>query len=107
MRERAFSRFSHETQVLSKVVGIADLVAWQRSKSVFHEIAPTTVKKLLTGSGKAEKETVAQALERYLGLQAYQTDDESDAAAVGIAWLLQKKLLVENHCSASGENEQK
>lgn len=93
MRERAFSRFSHETQALSKVVGIADLVAWQQSESVFHELAPTTVKKLLTGSGKAEKEAVAQALERYLGVQMYQTDDESDAAAVGVAWLLYNNLL--------------
>ncbi len=107
MRERAFSRFPRETQALSKVVGIADLVAWQQSCAAFYEIAPTTVKKLLAGSGKAEKEAVALALECYLGYQMYRTDDESDAAAVGIAWLLQKKLLGENQCFSVGENEQK
>ena len=78
---------------MNKVVGIADLVAWQQSIAIFHEIAPTTVKKLLTGSGKAEKEAVAQALDRYLGAKVYETDDESDAAAVGVAWLLQNNLL--------------
>lgn len=93
VREKAFSRFARETQALNKVVGIADLVAWQQSMAIFHEIAPTTVKKLLTGSGKADKETVAQALDRYLGAQVYKTDDESDAAAVGVAWLLQNNLL--------------
>lgn len=93
VREKAFSRFARETQVLNKVVGIADLVAWQQSMAIFNEIAPTTVKKLLTGSGKAEKVTVAKALERYLDTQVYKTDDESDAAAVGVAWLLQNNLL--------------
>ncbi|MBP3653707.1 MAG: crossover junction endodeoxyribonuclease RuvC [Clostridia bacterium] len=107
VRERAFSRFARETQALNKVVGIADLVAWQKDQAVFCEIAPTTVKKLLTGSGRSEKEAVAGALERYLGFQIYKTDDESDAAAVGVAWLLQEKLLGENRCRNTGEGEQK
>ena len=55
VREKGFSRFPHETQALFKVVGVADLAAWRTSKTEFVEIAPTTVKKLLTGSGKADK----------------------------------------------------
>lgn len=88
MRERAFSRFPHETQALSKVVGIADLVAWQQRRAEYHELAPTTVKKLLTGSGKATKEEVAAALVQYVGEQSYTTDDESDAVAAGVAWMI-------------------
>ena len=61
VREKGFSRFPHETQALFKVVGIADLAAWRQSRTQFEEIAPTTVKKLLTGSGKATKEDVAAA----------------------------------------------
>ena len=61
VREKGFSRFPHETQVLFKVVGIVDLAAWRQCKTQFVEIAPTTVKKLLTGSGKASKEEVAAA----------------------------------------------
>ena len=37
VRERAFSRFPHETQALSKVVGIADLVACQQAKAQYEE----------------------------------------------------------------------
>lgn len=93
VREKGFSRFSHETQALFKVVGVADLVAWKTSRTEFVEIAPTTVKKLLTGSGKATKEEVAAALLRYVGQQQYKTDDESDAVAVGIAWLKSQKSI--------------
>lgn len=61
MRERAFSRFPQETQALFKVVGIADMAVWEHAKQAWEEIAPTTIKKLLTGSGKADKEEVAVA----------------------------------------------
>lgn len=88
VREKGFSRFPHETQALFKVVGVADLVAWRTCRTEFVEIAPTTVKKLLTGSGKASKEEVAAALQEHWGAYEYATDDESDAVAVGIAWLL-------------------
>lgn len=93
VRERAFSRFARETQTLNKVVGIADLAVWDITQSSFSEIAPTTVKKLLTGSGRASKDEVAAALSDYLGEQTYATSDESDAAAVGVAWLIQNDLI--------------
>ena len=62
-------------------------------RTEFYEIAPTTVKKLLTGSGKASKEEVAEALESYVDCQTYESDDESDALAVGIAWLILNKMI--------------
>ena len=61
MREKGFSRFPYETQALFKVVGVADLTAWQKCRAVYEEIAPAAVKKLLVGSGKASKEDVAAA----------------------------------------------
>lgn len=91
VRERAFSRFPHETQALFKVIGIADLIAWQAGNAVYSEIAPTTVKKLLVGSGKATKQEVAASLEAHVGRQEYATDDESDAVAVGVAWIMQQQ----------------
>lgn len=93
VRERAFSRFPHETQALFKVIGIADFVAWQCGQGFFEEIAPTTIKKTLTGSGKASKKEVADSLKNYIEPADFSTDDESDAVAVGIAWLLSRKLL--------------
>ncbi len=93
VREKGFSRFPNETQALFKVVGIADLTAWQYGHREFHEIAPTTVKKAQTGSGKAAKEEVAASLIPYVGNQIYAKDDESDAVAVHVAWLLQNDLI--------------
>ena len=93
VRERGFARFPHETQALSKVAGVADLVAWRQKRAIYFELAPTSIKKLLTGSGKATKEDVASALDRYVGKQCYATDDESDAVAVGVAWLIKTGLL--------------
>ena len=61
VREKGFSRFPHETQALFKVVGVADLTAWQKCRAVYEEIAPAAVKKLLVGTGRASKEEVAAA----------------------------------------------
>lgn len=61
VREKGFSRFPHETQALFKVVGVADLAVWNKHRCAFVECAPSTVKKALTGSGKAGKAEVATA----------------------------------------------
>ncbi|GIQ63669.1 hypothetical protein PACILC2_22370 [Paenibacillus cisolokensis] len=56
-------------------------------------ITPTTVKKTIGGSGSADKADVAAGVRRILGLAAdyrFATDDESDAAAVVLAWLIRE-----------------
>lgn len=73
---------------ISSVVGVMDLLAWHHGKRSWDEIYPVTVKKLLTGNGKAEKQEVAAALSDYLKGVTYKNDDESDAAAVAVAWLI-------------------
>ena len=75
---------------LSKVVGLMDWVAWALYDKEWYSIYPVTVKKLITGNGKAEKSLVAESLKYYIGEQTYKCDDESDAAAVAIAWLIQQ-----------------
>ena len=86
-------RYNTGSQTLFKVVDVSDLAIWKAKRGVFDEIPPATVKKLLTGSGSSTKEVVAKALSRYVGPFQYENDDLSDAVAVGIAWLLQKKIL--------------
>ena len=92
VREKGFSRFPATTQALFKIVGSSDVMAhWHKSEPV-HEIAPTSVKKAITGSGKASKDEVADAVIRILQIEQpnfFATDDESDAAAVGITYLKQ------------------
>lgn len=97
VRERGVSRFNAEVQTLFRVVGIADLCLWKKKKDLYFELPPSTVKKLITGDGRAAKETVAEALASYIGEQTYQTDDESDACAVGIAWFIANGMLEPNH----------
>lgn len=75
---------------LSKVVGLMDWALWSFFGKEWYSIYPMTVKKLITGFGKATKEEVADALEYYVGKQEYKFDDESDAAAVAVAWLIQQ-----------------
>ena len=93
IRERGFSRFPTVTQTLFKVVGICDLVF----KDVeIVEIPPTTVKKTITGSGKADKGDVEKNVRKALGLSKttkFATDDESDAAAVCLAYLIRGGLI--------------
>lgn len=77
---------------VAKVVGLMD---YMLGDTEWYEIYPVTIKKIVAGSGKAEKSEVAIALEKYIGKQEYKCDDESDAAAVAIAWLVQQGQIKE------------
>ena len=72
---------------ISEVVGIIDYEAWKERKE-FDEIYPVTIKKTIAGSGKADKTQVANALKKYVGDLSYKNDDESDATAVAVAFLI-------------------
>lgn len=93
VREKGFFKFAAETQVLCKVIGVTDLYAWAHGGLEFEELAPLAVKRLVTGNAKATKEDVAKCLEAYVGKLDYKCDDESDAVAVGVAWLIQHQYI--------------
>lgn len=65
--------------------GIIYLLAAQRKISI-RDFPPTTVKKQLTGSGKADKEEIIQVVENLMQKQGLtvKTNHESDAIAIGI-----------------------
>lgn len=86
-------RSSRVIEVLHKVVGVSDLYAWGLGGREFEEIHPKTIKKLVANDQLAEKEEVAAALVQFVGEREYVCDDESDAVAVGVAWLLQQELI--------------
>lgn len=86
-------RNSRVIEVLHKVVGIADLYAWGLGGRIFEEVHPKTVKKLVANDQLAEKDVVAAALTQFVGEREYECDDESDAVAVGIAWLLREEMI--------------
>lgn len=98
VREKGFSRFAMTTQTLFRVVGVSDLMVFDLvGIKDIAEITPTSVKKFITGDGKASKDDVEQGVRKYLVDRQktfkFATDDESDAVAVGISHMIQKGLF--------------
>jgi crossover junction endodeoxyribonuclease RuvC len=96
IREKGFSRFAATTQALFKVVGVSDVVL--RDYTIV-ELSPTTIKKTITGSGKAEKIVVEYGVRELLNLDAsylFISDDASDACAVILTYLIEKGLIDDN-----------
>lgn len=92
-REKAFNARASQTEIgIYKVVGVMDWLLYRLCQE-WKEFYPVTVKKCITGSGKATKEDVAKMLPIWLPDVKYGTDDESDAAAVAISFLVQNGVL--------------
>ena len=93
LRKSGTSASGKVLSILNRVVGVSDLYAWAFGQRQFQEIEAVTVKKKITNDASAEKNEVAEALEQFVGKQEYACDDESDAVAVGIAWLMKRGLI--------------
>ena len=87
VREKGFTRFNKVTQALYKAVGLVDYILYLHKIPNCKELPPTTIKKIVTGSGKASKEEVEKAIRKYIKQSDYEfkTNDESDAVAVAIS----------------------
>lgn len=62
------------------------------------ELTPSAVKKAATGKGNAAKDEVEADVRKRLGLGddfSFKSDDESDAIAVGLAYLIKKGVIAE------------
>jgi len=90
VRERGFSRFNASTQALFKAAGVYEYSIFEAIQTTgklivqADDIAPTTIKKMLTGSGVASKDDVAEAVAEF---GPYRNNDESDAVALGVAFI--------------------
>lgn len=59
-------------------------------------ISQSKVKKLVVGKGKAEKAEVEDAVRRWTGYKGeFACDDESDAVAISLAYLIEKGVISE------------
>jgi crossover junction endodeoxyribonuclease RuvC len=57
-------------------------------------ISQSAVKKAVVGTGKAEKHEVAEAVRKWTGYKGeFEVDDCSDAAAIGLSYLIQNKVI--------------
>lgn len=93
IRERVFIGHFADADRLLRVAGAADMTLWQISQQTFQEYAVTSIKKAVTGNGRASKEEVAAALPQFVGDWQYKTDDESDAVAVGLTFLIKEGYI--------------
>lgn len=74
---------------------------WQTRRKQFHEIPPTIVKKMIAGKGNASKAEVAVGLARFIGERWFDSDDQSDAVAVGITWIQLNKDCEVKHAEST------
>jgi len=79
--EAGFSRHYKSTRILSKVAGVAEYVFYDK-KQYFYP--PSTVKKAVTGSGRASKEELKEVVEKKYPNIALKNLDISDAISVGL-----------------------
>lgn len=90
--ESGFTRFNRATQVLYRVHG---LIEFMFSEAEYFSYAPTSVKKTITGNGRATKEEVCEKILSLYKNIKFKNDDESDAFAVGICHFIKNKTISE------------
>lgn len=86
IKEGSFSNgHIRSTQIIFKVVGVWELITHIRGHDKFTDIAPSSVKKQVTGNGRAKKSVVADKVKEITGIET-RNNDESDAIAVLLAY---------------------
>lgn len=76
-----------------EAIGITTMWAWTKLHAEWIDIHPLVIKEIVTGDGKADKDAVAKAVNEYFPEARFETDDESDACAVGLSFLMSVGLL--------------
>lgn len=78
-----------------EVVGMLNWMLYKQNiqQKEWVEFYPSTVKATIAGSGKAKKDDVAKNLKAYVGDLQYACDDESDAVAVGLTYLIKNNII--------------
>ena len=89
--ERMFSRYNNETQTIAKATGVIQSALWDKPTEFY---PPKKVKRFVL-NGNATKEDVANAInndDRFKDLK-FRNEDESDAVAVAITYLIDRELI--------------
>jgi len=70
---------------LSEFRGLLKCICIQKDIS-YYEISPSDVKKMIAGKGNAKKHIVAECVSEITGINSFETDDVSDAIAIGLCY---------------------
>ena len=88
--ESGFSRFSISTQALFKVQGVVSYLFSDCSQKNY---APSSIKKVVTGNGRADKKEVEIYVKKIWPNIQIANDDESDALAVGLCYFIKTGII--------------
>jgi Holliday junction resolvasome RuvABC endonuclease subunit len=88
--ESGFSKFNISTQAIYRVHGIACYLFSDCEQKTY---APSTVKKIITGNGKSDKKIVQEHVKKIYPDLEIKNNDQSDACAIGICWLLENGIV--------------
>ena len=98
LREHAFNSRASQYEIgVFEMVGLSDWWIWTRERKQWIELYPVTIKKIVTGDSKADKKKVEESLTDFVGRREYKVDDESDATALAVAWLVTNGKLPDLH----------
>lgn len=89
-------RDKRATQTVFGAWAVIDLALGKYGYKVDVEIQPTSVKRDVAGKGSASKDEVEAGVRRILSLPddfTFRTDDESDAVAIGLSYLIREKII--------------
>ena len=81
--ERGFTRFNNVTQILFRVHGVINELFYEY-KQIYY--APTSIKKKLTGNGKAKKKQVLDAVKELYKDIDIKNYDEADAIGIALMY---------------------
>jgi len=101
--ERGFTRFNKSTQVSFRVHGIVNLVFSEVEN--FYYI-PSEIKETIYNNGKALKSDLAFLINERLGY-TFDNEDESDATAIGLTWLIKNNKIKWDTCDRPVSKKQK
>ena len=88
--ESGFSRHAASTQAVYKVHGLTQYL-FSDSEQIF--FAPSTIKKTLTGTGRADKQLVQEKVLKKFPNMKFENEDESDSCSIGIAYFVTNNLM--------------
>ncbi|WP_229168087.1 crossover junction endodeoxyribonuclease RuvC [Bacillus cereus] len=93
IREGFASKIPHTNYTVFSAWNAVDRALNSFGLKVDDIIGQASVKKKLLGKGRAEKEEVEAGVRRYVEWNKFETFDESDACAIGLAYLIDKGII--------------
>ncbi|ANS49301.1 hypothetical protein BT246_39550 [Bacillus thuringiensis] len=93
VREGFASKIPHTNYTVFSAWNAVDRALNDFGLKVDDSIGQASVKKKLLGKGRAEKEEVEAGVRRYVEWGEFETFDESDAAGIGLAYLIDKGII--------------